>query len=104
MLNQALGGAEGGGLGTSVPSILDALQTLLDRCDEVVLIPDLGSAVLSAGVALDLLGDEASRVTVVDAPVLEWAMMGAVEASLGSDAAKVASVARDARHLQKLHR
>lgn len=99
----AVGGAEGGGLGTSVPAILEALQILLEQCDDVLLLPDLGSAVLSAGAALEFLGDAAARVTMVDAPVLEGAMVGAVEASIGSPVSRVAAVAREARNLKKLH-
>ena len=99
----AVGGAEVGGLGTSVPAILEALQILLEQCDDVLLLPDLGSAVLSAGAALEFLGDAAARVTMVDAPVLEGAMVGAVEASIGSPVSRVAAVAREARNLKKLH-
>jgi dihydroxyacetone kinase DhaKLM complex PTS-EIIA-like component DhaM len=46
---RAVGGTEEGGLGTSVPGIVEALGGLLDTAEGVVLVPDLGSAVLSAG-------------------------------------------------------
>ena len=99
---RGVGGTEEGGLGTSVPQILEALTELLGSCDGVVVVPDLGSAVLSARTALELLDpSEAARVAVADAPALEGAMMGAVESSLGSDLAKVVATAEGARNLEK---
>jgi dihydroxyacetone kinase phosphotransfer subunit len=101
----AVGGAEEGGLGTNVSAIVGALQDLLSRVDGVVAIPDLGSAVLACKSALEFLAPEAApRVIVVDAPALEGAMMAAVEASIGSDAEKVAATAASARSLEKLTR
>jgi dihydroxyacetone kinase phosphotransfer subunit len=102
----AVGGAEGGGLGTNPAAIVEALGELFGRGVEgIVAIPDLGSAVLACRSALEFLPPEdASRVTLADAPVLEGAMMAAVEASIGSDAAKVAATAASARSLEKLSR
>ncbi|MCX7827841.1 MAG: hypothetical protein N2315_01355 [Thermanaerothrix sp.] len=99
-----VGGAEDGGLGTSVPAIYEALVGLLVRCDGVVVVPDLGSAVLSARAALGMLGDDASRVAIADGPVLEGAMMGAVQASVGSSLAEVERTVREARDLEKERR
>ena len=47
----ACGGTDDGELGTSVPSILSALEGLLETSDGVLVIPDLGSAVLAARTA-----------------------------------------------------
>jgi len=99
---RGVGGSEDGGLGTSVPQILEVLQELLRACEGVAVVPDLGSAVLSARSALEFLDpSEAARVAVADAPALEGAMMGAVESSLGSDLAKVVATAEGARNLEK---
>ncbi len=100
----AVGGTEEGGLGTSVPGIVEALGGLLEKAEGVVLVPDLGSAVLSARSALEFLGDDAKKVLIVDAPVLEGAMMASVEASIGSSLERVAQVAGEARLLSKLSR
>jgi dihydroxyacetone kinase phosphotransfer subunit len=100
----AVGGTEAGGLGTSVSSIVEALGGLLNKTEGVVLVPDLGSAVLSARSALEFLGDDAKKILIVDAPVLEGAMMASVEASIGSSLERVAQVAGEARLLSKLSR
>lgn len=95
-------GAEDGTLGTSAPAIASAVESL-SACDGVVVLMDLGSAVLSAETALD--GLEASlreRVVLVDAPFVEGAVAAAVEASMGSDLAAVAAVAEAARAQCKL--
>ena len=52
---RGVGGSEDGGLGTSVPQILEVLQELLRACEGVAVVPDLGSAVLSARSALEFL-------------------------------------------------
>ncbi|ACZ19775.1 dihydroxyacetone kinase phosphoryl donor subunit DhaM [Thermanaerovibrio acidaminovorans] len=98
-----VGGSEDGGLGTSVPAIYEALTELLDRCDGVVVVPDLGSAVLSARAALEML-PQPDRVVIADGPVLEGAMMGAVQASVGSGLDEVARTVFEARNLEKSKR
>ena len=89
-----VGGTEDGALGTSVPLILEALENLLEKAEGVLILPDLGSAVLSARSALEFLGDQTERIMFADAPVLEGAMMAAVEASLGSPLGSGASRGR----------
>ena len=99
---RGVGGSEEGGLGTSVPLIRDALKELLETAGEVLVLPDLGSAVLSARSALEFLGSSAEKVLFADAPILEGAMMAAVEASLGSSLRRVCQVAEEAHLLKKL--
>jgi dihydroxyacetone kinase phosphotransfer subunit len=97
-----VGGDGEGGLGVSVPRIFDVLRDMLSKTDGVVIVPDLGSSVLSSRAAIALLDPEdAARSIIADAPVLEGAMMAAVEASIGSDLAAVAKCASEARGLRK---
>ncbi|MDR0652295.1 MAG: PTS mannose transporter subunit IID [Synergistaceae bacterium] len=97
-----VGGDGEGGLGVSVPKIFDALEDMLSKTDGVVIVPDLGSSVLSSRAAVDMLEPkDAARTIIADAPVLEGAMMAAVEASIGSDLAAVAKCAAEARDLRK---
>ncbi|MDR1132722.1 MAG: PTS mannose transporter subunit IID [Synergistaceae bacterium] len=97
-----VGGDGEGGLGVSVPRIFGVLRDMLSETDGVVIIPDLGSSVLSSRAAVALLDPaDAARSVIADAPVLEGAMMAAVEASIGSDLAAVAKCASDARDLRK---
>jgi len=98
-----VGGNEEGSLGTSTANIYEALNKLLMECDGVVVIPDLGSAVLSTKAALDFLSeDQKSKVVIADAPVLEGTVLASVEASTGSPVEKVVQVAESAHLLKKL--
>ena len=97
-----VGGNDDGGLGVSVAKIYAALTEMLPRCDGILVLPDLGSSVLSSRGAIGMLSDEeAAKIIIADAPVLEGAMMAAVEASTGSDLETVAATARDAKNLKK---
>lgn len=98
----ACGGTDDGELGTSVPSILSALEGLLETSDGVLVIPDLGSAVLAARTAKDLLGERAGRVLIADGPVLEGTLMASVEASVGAELDRLAAVVDETRGLRKL--
>lgn len=98
----ACGGTDDGELGTSVPSILSALEGLLETSDGVLVIPDLGSAVLAARTAKDLLGERADRVLIADGPVLEGTLMASVEASVGAGLDRLAAVVDETRGLRKL--
>ncbi len=71
--------------GTDATAILEAIQTVYDE-DGVVVLMDLGSAILSAEMALEFLEPEqAARVRLVAAPFVEGAMAAAVQASIGMD-------------------
>ena len=98
----ACGGAEDGGLGTSASAICAVLEELLEKFDGVLVIPDLGSAVLSAKAAIDMLGDRADRVLIADGPVLEGTLFAAVEASIGAGLEQLAAVVDETRNLKKL--
>ena len=98
----ACGGTDDGEIGTSVPAIHEALENLLASSEGVVVVPDLGSAVLAARTARELLGDRADRVFIADGPVLEGAFMAAVEASVGAGLERLVAVVDEARGLKKL--
>jgi PTS hybrid protein len=92
------GGAAHGGLGTSVEFIQAAIDAA-DRGDGVVIIPDLGSSVLSART---VLGDgNTHRAVLVDAPFVEGAVAAAVTAASGASLDEVAEAARQARDVPK---
>lgn len=83
----AVGGAEDGRghvhLGTDAVAIVDAIQSHPDG-DGVLILVDLGSAVLSAETALDLLPPEVrARCLISNAPLVEGAIIAAIEAGLG---------------------
>src|SRR5437588_11051523 len=67
-------------LGTSAEKIQAAIQAV-DGPDGVLVLLDLGSAILSAEMALELLNSE--HVMLSFAPLVEGAIAAAIEASLG---------------------
>jgi phosphocarrier protein FPr len=80
--------------GTDAMAIASALGEA-DRGAGVVVLMDLGSAVLSAELALDLLDDAdlRDRVLLCPAPLVEGLVVAAVTAAGGADAATVAAEA-----------
>ncbi|WP_433519883.1 PTS-dependent dihydroxyacetone kinase phosphotransferase subunit DhaM [Nonomuraea sp. CA-143628] len=92
----AAGGTEDGGVGTSLDLIERAL-TAVDQGDGVVLVPDLGSSVLTARLLA-----EPGRVVVADVPFVEGAIAAAVTAGAGAPLAAVLAAAEEARTVRKL--
>src|SRR5215470_9159016 len=79
----AAGGAVDDVLGTSADKILAAIQAV-DGPDGVLVLLDLGSAILSTEMALEMLSEEQrGRVRLSAAPLVEGAVAAALEASLG---------------------
>ena len=94
------GGEADGGLGTSVDRITEAIDAA-DDGDGVVLLVDLGSAVMNAELAVEM---SKSTVRIADAPVLEAAVNAAVEStSKKATLDSVLSAAEDAREYRKLN-
>ena len=83
--------------GTDAVAIMEAIERA-DGPAGVVVLMDLGSAVLSAELALDLLQDPSirDRVTLSPAPLVEGLIVAAVAAAGGASRAEVAAEARDA--------
>jgi len=92
-------GTADGRLGTS-PDAVTAAISKADRGDGVVIIPDLGSAVLAVRAVLD--GDEEGRAVLVDTAFVEGAVAAAVTAAAGADLSDVVDAARQARDVPKL--
>ncbi len=83
-------------LGTDAAEIAEEIQSVSDGSGVAVLM-DLGSAILSAEMALDLLPEELrGKVRLAGAPFVEGALAAAVQASLGSDLAEVCREAEGA--------
>lgn len=97
------GGTEDGRLGTSTDLILAAIAEA-DQGAGVLLVPDLGSSVISARAVLAGLDDApaGSRLALADAPFVEGAVAAGVAASIGADLAAVARAAEEARDARKL--
>lgn len=82
--------------GTDAVAISEAIVAA-DGLGGVVVLMDLGSAVLSAELALELVGPEvAARVTLCAAPLVEGLVIAAVSAAGGASRAEVVAEAADA--------
>ncbi|EMA68224.1 dihydroxyacetone kinase, phosphotransfer subunit [Halorubrum aidingense JCM 13560] len=96
---EAVGGDGSGGIGTVPDAIEDAIDAAADG-DGVVVLVDLGSAVMNADVAIELSEVEA---VIADAPVLEGAVNAAVAATDPSATLdSVREQAEAARDIEKL--
>ena len=99
------GGTDDGRLGTSAPRIAEAIGAVLRQSDDAVVLLDLGSAALSLEIALEeLTQDERARVRVSEAPLVEGAILAAVQASVGASLAEVVAAAESATTMAKLPR
>jgi dihydroxyacetone kinase DhaKLM complex PTS-EIIA-like component DhaM len=88
-------------LGTDVTAILGAIEEVRGP-EGVLILVDLGSAVLSTQMAIEQLSDGSGRVLLSNAPFVEGAVIGAVEASIDSDLEAVATAALGAREMEKV--
>jgi len=97
----AAGGAEDGRLGTSAEKIRAALCHL-DGEDGTLILVDLGSAVMSAEVALEWLSEgQRARVRMSDAPLVEGAILAAINAGLGLSLDALVAAIDEARQFPK---
>jgi PTS hybrid protein len=87
------GGAPDGGLGTSVAAIGAAIDRAWSEAG-VALLFDLGGAETNSEMAIEMLeADRRGRVAICQAPVVEGAIIAAVEASGGAALAAVKAAA-----------
>lgn len=93
------GGLEDGTIGTDAVRIMEAIQSA-NTGDGVVILADLGSGIISAETAIDLL-EEDIVVRIADAPVVEGAIVAAVEANIGNSMDQVIQAAEAMREFHK---
>ena len=94
-------GDGGGGLGTDAVAIVEALA----RADDgrgVLVLADLGSAVLSARTALELVDPQvAARVRLSGAPLVEGLVAAYAAAGTGKDLEEVSAQAQGAAEAKR---
>lgn len=92
----AAGGTDDDRIGTSFTKVMSAVSEA-DGGDGVVVISDLGSALLTAETVLDMLDEtQRSRVRVVDVPFVEGGVAAAVAAESGGSLDEVVAAAEGA--------
>ena len=95
------GGTDDGRLGTSAAKVRRAVK-LADGGGGVVILPDLGSAVLTVRALLTDTGDLPGPIEIADAPFVEGVVAATVAAASGGDITAVLAAAEEARHARKL--
>ena len=91
-------------LGTDVLLILEAVESVWSE-EGVLLLVDMGSAVMSAEMALDLLPEEKRRRCLIsNAPLVEGAIVAALHAGMGDSLHQVNAAAEDALNARKVER
>ncbi|MGI9417161.1 MAG: dihydroxyacetone kinase phosphoryl donor subunit DhaM [Geminicoccaceae bacterium] len=90
------GGDPGGGLGTDVGAIRDAIEGVWSEAGVAILV-DLGAAEMNTEMAIEQLSaDQRRAVRICNAPVVEGAVLAATEASGGSSLDEVCMTAEAA--------
>jgi dihydroxyacetone kinase phosphotransfer subunit len=78
------GGNPDGGLGTSVPAIIEAIDRAWSDAGVAILV-DLGGAETNSEMAVEMLdADKQSKVVICNAPIVEGAVIAAAEAASGA--------------------
>mgnify|MGYP000676144219 FL=1 len=90
----AAGGADGGRIGTSAIKIQGAIESVED-CDHILIYADLGSSILSAETAIDLI-DEASSKARLKVYVMPDGIKKAEEEIKALEAEKEEAIKREA--------
>ena len=95
----AAGGTDDGGFGTSYGKITSAVRTV-NGGDGVLVLMDMGSAVMTAEMAIEELGRP--DVVLADCPLVEGAVAASVASLCGEDLASVKAKAAAMRAERKL--
>ncbi|MGY3765941.1 dihydroxyacetone kinase phosphoryl donor subunit DhaM [Vagococcus vulneris] len=90
----SLGGTSTGELGSDPMQLIDAINSSSES-DAFLVFADLGSAVMSAEMAKDMIEEsQQARYYLVDAPLVEGAFAAAITASVTDDIDKIISEAK----------
>ena len=95
----AAGGLEDGSFGTSFERILEAVNEVYSE-DGVILLMDLGSAVMTAEMVLESL--EGQKLAMADCPLVEGAVVAAVTAAGGMSFDDILKELEKVRDMKKL--
>ena len=99
------GGLDDYSLGTDAVKIANAIENA-DSGDGVLVFADLGSAILSTEMAIDILKDSSKdiRVEIADAPIVEGAIAGSIEAYIGGNLESCLTKAEEVKNFSKLNK
>lgn len=98
---RAVGGTQDGDIGTD-PDAIEAAVNEIDKTDGLIILADLGSAVMSVNMVLDWLDDEVrEKIVLADAPVVEGAVIAAIESSMGNSIEDILTSIESAEIIKK---
>lgn len=97
---RAAGGMEDGGFGTSYDKIEAAIEDIYTD-DGVIVLMDLGSAVMTTEAVLEDMKDDDKKVEMVDCPIVEGAIAASVVAAGGAPIEDVIETAKAAYQMEK---
>ena len=95
----AAGGLENGTTGTSFEKIMAAIESVYSE-DGVAVLMDMGSAVMTTEMVIESM--DYDNVIMLDGPVVEGAIVAALESSLGTPLEKLQEKVEEARNTRKL--
>lgn len=95
----AAGGLEDGSFGTSFERIEAAVEAV-DQGDGVGMLMDMGSAVMTAEMVVE--ADDDKHIVLLDAPLVEGAVVAAVESSIGTSLDNIVKKMAEVRTASKL--
>jgi len=97
----AVGGTSDGDIGTD-PDAIEAAVNETAKEDGIIILADLGSAVMSVNMVLEWLDDELrEKVVLADAPFVEGAVVAAVEAGMGNNIEQILKTIQSAEMIKK---
>jgi len=97
----AVGGTSDGDIGTD-PDAIEAAVNETAKEDGIIILADLGSAVMSVNMVLEWLDDELrEKVVLADAPFVEGAVVAAVEAGMGNNIEQILKSIQSAEMIKK---
>lgn len=96
------GGTDENEIGTDVFKIKQAIQSVYSEKGVAVLF-DLGSALINAELALEML-DDTNYIKIADAPLVEGAYAAVVQSGIGGTLVEVIGSAEETKNLQKIIR
>ena len=95
-------GLAGGELGTDPGAVVEAVERLADHCEGVLVLADLGSGIMSAEMALEMLEPAlAERTRLSAAPFVEGLLGAYGAAGIGKDLEEVAAEADGAAEAKR---
>lgn len=94
------GGTDDHEVGTSIEKITKAIEAA-DNGKGAVVLFDLGSALMNAELALEMLANSEENVRIADAPLVEGTYVAVVESGMGRSLDEVQQAAEKAKQWNK---